>query len=309
MPSLPDEIDRDALLALSPSESTPLWLELCRSQAGRRRPAQLVGQLRDDPFVAPSPLDQRTVHRLDGLALEAAGEFQALHLSPVAPLGCCSVVAPTSQDRTLSAARGLEVVSDPTNVLALEAARRLARAPRETVRLCTVHQVLRAQAQPPIKGFTQHFRIFASGEAGRARADDAFEVAAVARALGVFDRIFDAAERQLGIVVPNRRATVFVAAGAETLAERVQHRLEQSYPHVRFAAEPFDAAYYQGIRVLFGGDGARGEHIPIADIGRFDWVATLTSNRRNRFVAAGLGLQLIPLVFGAVAPATEGAPS
>ena len=139
----------DALLALSPSETTPLLLELARRQATRRTPADLRAQLAHDAFVAPSAVDLRTLHRLDGLALDAAHAFEAVALSPVAPLGSCSVVAPTAQDRTLSTTRGSEVVSDPTNVLALLCAQRLAQAPAEDVRLCTVHQVLRAQPLPP----------------------------------------------------------------------------------------------------------------------------------------------------------------
>ena len=90
-------------------------------QAGRRRPADLLAQYRRDGFVAPSGLDQRLVNTLDRLALEAAEGYDAVLLSPVAPLGVNSVVAPTSQDRTVTTTRGSEVVSDPTNVLALEA--------------------------------------------------------------------------------------------------------------------------------------------------------------------------------------------
>jgi hypothetical protein len=42
--------------------------------------------------------------------------------------------------------------------------------------------------------------------------------------------------------------------------------------------------------VLFGADAASGEHLNLGDVGAFDWVARLTSNRRLRFVASGLGL-------------------
>ena len=88
-------------------------------------PADLLAQVQRDLYVQPSALDLRVIHELDGLALAAAAEYEAVLLSPVAPLGCCSVVAPTSQDRTLSTARACEVVSDPTNVMALLSAGRL----------------------------------------------------------------------------------------------------------------------------------------------------------------------------------------
>ena len=52
-----------------------------------------------------------------------------------------------------------------------------------------------------------------------------------------------------------------------------------------------------GLRVMFGADSVHGEWIPTGDVGRFDWLAKLTSNGRRRFVAAGFGLQLAPVLF------------
>jgi hypothetical protein len=251
--------------------------------------------------VRPSVLDQRLAHRLDGLALDAAAGFEAVLLSPVAPLGVCSALAPTSQDRTLSAVRGTEVVSDPTNVLALECARRLAQDPRADVRLCTVHQVVRAQPLPPGEGFSRHFRLFALVEAGPARADDGFEVAAVERQIGVFDRLFDACAA-LGCSFPRRRAIVRTTERRDVLGARIAERLRVALPRVEISREPLDRSYYDGLRVAFGADTVRGEFSPIGDLGAFDWVAGLSSNRRLRFVAGGFGLQLVPLLFGAKVP-------
>ena len=274
-----------------------MLLELSRRQAKQRRPVDLTRQYERDGFVSPGLIDQRTAHRLDGIALDAAAEFEAILLSPVAPLGTCSVLAPTSQDRTLSAVRGTEVVSDPTNVLALECARRLAEHPDSAVRLCTVHQVLRAQALPPEPGFSRHFRLFALAEAGRAQPEDGFEVRAVSRHLQVFDRVFDGLQ-QWSMRFPNRKAVVHANADTRVLADRVQAAIEQTLPHVACERVSFDAAYYDGLRVLFGADDRSGSFIPIADTGRFDWIARLTANARLRYVASGLGLQLAPLRFG-----------
>lgn len=284
------------LLGRSPSETAPLLLELACRQASRRRPADLTAQLARDAFVQPSALDQRTLHRLDGLALDAAPDFAAVALSPVAPLGTCSVLAPTAQDRTLATTRGTEVVSDPTNVLALLCAQRLARAPHDDVRLCTVHQVLRAQPLPPQPGFSRHFRLLAMAEAGRARADDGFEVDAIARHVAAHDRLFDAAAA-LGCTAPARKATIYVAARRSVLAGRVRERLAAVVPHVALIEEPFESPYYDGLRVLFGAQAASGDHVPLADVGLFDWVARLASNRKLRLCASGFGLQLLPLLF------------
>ncbi|HET6332033.1 MAG TPA: hypothetical protein VFG30_02420 [Polyangiales bacterium] len=279
------------------SESTPELLALMREMASRRRPRDLVEQRARDAFVVPAFLDQRSVHQLDGLALGAAPAFEAVQLSPVAQLGVCSVLAPTSQDRTLSALRGTEVVSDPTNALALECAQRLKALPHSTVRLCTVHQVLRAQPLPPRAGHTRHFRLFALTTAGVGRAEDAFEVDAIASQLGVFDRLLDAAANTLGCVFGPRRAVVRTDDARATLGNRVCERLARELPHVEVERAPLDAAYYGGVRVMFGPHTQSGDWIAIGDCGVFDWVARLTANRRMRFVAAGFGLQLLRVLF------------
>ena len=286
----------ESLHETSPSESTPVLMELARRQAARRRPAQLLQQLARDRFVQPSVLDLRLAHQLDALALAAAGEYQAVLLSPVAPLGSCSVVAPTSQDRTLTTSRGSEVVSDPTNMMALLSAQRLLAQPGQPVRLCTVHQTLRAQPLPPVPGFSRHFRLFALSEAGPAQADDGFAVGAMTRAVTVFDRLFDAAGA-LGCRFPRRRALVRTTAARDPLGARLAERLHAALPHVTVEREPLEQAYYGGARVMFGADNTGGEQVPIGDVGVFDWVARLTANGRQRFVAAGFGLQLVPLLF------------
>ncbi len=288
--------EHERLLASSPSETAPFLLELARRQASKRGPRELLRQQAKDGFVAPSALDLRTAHALDGIALAAAHEFEAVLLSPVAPLGSCSSIAPTSQDRTLTATRGLEVVSDPTNVLALECARRLGADPRTDVRLTTVHQVLRAQALPPKAGFSRHFRLFALAEAGPGRAEDGFEVDAFARHLAVLDRVFEASEA-LGCSVPARRAVLFHDERRSTAAARVRERLISDLPRIELRVERFESPYYAGLRVLFGGSDPEGNWVPLADTGAFDWVARLGSNARLRLVASGLGLQLLPLLF------------
>jgi hypothetical protein len=289
----PDQLGQ--LFDASPSETTRVWMIAARKQAARRRPIDLLTQFERDGFVAPLFLDQRTVHRLDGLALEAAADYEALQLSPVAPLGVCSVLAPTSQDRTLSAARGTEVVSDPTNVFALVCAQRLLAAPEHPVRLCTVHQTLRAQSIPAKAGHSRHFRMFATAEAGVAAAEDGFEVAALARAIGVFDRLFDLLERSAGCVFPKRRLVLRTTEPRELLAKRLLEQLAKQLPHVELTREPLDQKYYDGLRVMFYAQSRSGDSIPIGDGGLFDWVSKLTSNQRYRFVASGFGLQLAPV--------------
>ena len=242
--------------------------------------------------MALAPVDQRVLHRLDGLWLGASSDYEAVQLSPVAPLGCCSVMAPTSQDRTLTANRGTEVVSDPTNVLALECARRAKGGPAGA-RLCTVHQVLRAQKLPPVEGFTQHFRLACLMESGPAQPSDEFEIGAVVRALGVFETVLRSASVEGTVdALPERRLTVRAPEGSP-LGDRVVDSVRSAHPHLDVLREPPPGPYYDGLRVTLDVATEAGGFVPLGDIGRFDWVARVLANRKMRCVAAGFGLQLL----------------
>jgi len=125
---------------LSGSELQSLLLEVMQARAEARGAKELVAQYGRDPFCTPASVDQRSMLAIDQHLLAAAERFEAVELSPVAPMGCCSVVGPTHQHRVLSALRATEVVSDPTNVLALECAQRLRANPTTDLHLATSHR-------------------------------------------------------------------------------------------------------------------------------------------------------------------------
>ena len=287
----------DQLARRSLSDCVPLLLKLAHVFASRKRPSELLHQYARDAFVAPCLLDQRLANQLDALALEAANGFDAVLLSPLAPLGCCVGVSPSHQDRIVSTLRGTEVVSDPTNVLALECAQRLAKAPATPVRLCTVHQTVRAQRFAAKRAHTQHFRLFALAEAGLRRAEHAFEVEAFVRHAQVFGTLLDACERALGCRYANRVVKLLVANDCRPLGARVLGGLRAAMPALPIEEGTIESAYYAGVRVLFDAETPEGQRVNVADTGLFDWVGKLTSNARFAFVASGLGLQLLPLLW------------
>jgi hypothetical protein len=137
---------------LPASEAWSLLLNIFARRAEGRAPADLLRQWEQDRFVQPAFIDQRTLNALDGHLLAAAEGFEAIELSPLAPLGSCSAVGLASQNKTVSALRGTEVVSDPTNAMALECARRLRRDAGQVVRLATCHRCVRAQTFPSCRG-------------------------------------------------------------------------------------------------------------------------------------------------------------
>ncbi len=88
-----------------------LLLTVMEQRAAGRSPADVLAQYRRDGFCRPAAADLRVMTALDAQLLSAAVGFDAIELAPVAPLGTCSTVALTHQNRVLSALRATELVS------------------------------------------------------------------------------------------------------------------------------------------------------------------------------------------------------
>jgi len=290
---LPDGAHEALAEGLPPSRLWSLLLEVAESRAARRRLSDLVEQWDRDRFVQLSIVDQRTLVDLDRHLLAAASDFDAIELSPIAPLGVCSAMGRASQNKVLSALRGTEVVADPTNVMALECARRIRRDAAAIVRLATSHRCVRAQEFPKKEGFTAAFRIFCLASAGLERPDHGLIVDAVVEhvetMLGAFDRL-----EEHGYTFPNRRVIILTTDARAAIADRIAARLTVAPVERAVLDHPY---YSGGLRFQINAGSRDGSAFPLADGGAFDWVAKLISNRKAVFVASGLGSQLVALMY------------
>lgn len=277
---------------LSGSDLQSVLLEVMRRRARDRTPSNVLAQYERDGFSRPAAVDQRTSVAIDGHLLAAAADFEAIELSPVAPLATCSSVALTDQNRVLSALRSTEVCSDPTNVLALECALRLRKALGTPVHLATSQRVIRTQPVPNVPGYAPHFRIFVLASGGNETKDHGFTVDTlllhIRTMLGALDRLeqhgYSFGERHVDVLATDARSALGdrVAAALGPLAHR--KLLEHAY-------------YSGGLRYMLWVTSPDGERIPLIDGGAFDWLARLGSNRRAVFVATGAGAQLVALRF------------
>lgn len=284
---------REALTrGLPPNELWSLLLAVLETRAARRTPAMVRQQWEHDRFVQPAVIDQRTLNHLDSHLLAAASQFEALELSPVAPLGSCSAVALTSQNRILSTARGTELVADPTNVLALECAKRLRAAPDAIVKLATSHRCVRSQPVPKRPGFAQHFRMFCLASAGREQKDHAFVTSALLEHIRTHVAALDRLE-QHGYHFPDRRLRLLATAQRMHLAQRMADAITD----IPVVVTRLEHHYYDGLRFMLEVETAAGDAIPFVDGGAFDWLRKLTANDRMVFVASGMGSQLAAYVF------------
>ena len=156
---------------VAPTDLQSLLLAVARRRAAADTPADVLRCYASDRLVRPAAAEPGRLDELVRKALEQLPvSYERIELSPVCPFGTSSVVGEISQDWVVTTFRGNEVVSDPTNVLALECALRRRQDRSRPVRLCASHRVLRAQRfEPP---FAQHFRLVALCTAGRAGAEE-----------------------------------------------------------------------------------------------------------------------------------------
>lgn len=279
---------------LAASELWSLLLGVAEQRAAQRSAALILQQWEKDRFVCPAYIDQRTLNQLDSHLLAAASAFEALELSPLAPLGSCSAIAPASQNKIVSTVRGTEVVSDPTNLLALESARRL-RKSAQTVKLTTNHRCVRAQAVPQLPGFAAHFRLFCITSAGHERKDQAFLVESLSEhiqtQIGALNRL-----EQHGYAFPDRILKILATPERKALGERIAGGVGR-VGGTPVVFEELAHDYYDGLRFMISARAISGEHMPLIDGGAFDWLRKLTSNNKLVFVASALGSQLAAYLY------------
>jgi hypothetical protein len=279
---------------LAASELWSLLLGVAERRAAQRSPAQVQQQWERDRFVCPSYIDQRTLNQLDSHLLAAASAFEALELSPLAPLGSCSAVALASQNKIVSTVRGTEVVSDPTNLLALESARRL-RKNSQSVRLTTCHRCVRAQAVPKVAGFAAHFRLFCITSAGHERKDQALLVESLSEHIQTHLSALNRLE-QHGYAFPDRILKILATPECKALGERVAGGVG-GLGETSVGFETLAHDYYHGLRFMISARSPGGDQLPLIDGGAFDWLHKLTSNHKLVFVASGFGSQLAAYLY------------
>jgi hypothetical protein len=271
------------------SELQSILLEVMHARAAARTPAEVLAQYRRDRFVAPAPIDQRESVAIDAHLLAAAQAFHAIELSPVTPLGTSSGFGASDQHRVLSALRTTEVVSDPTNVLALECASRMRSEPGP-FHFATSQRVVRAQPVPKLPGYSQHFRLFALASGGIETKDHAFTVDTLVLHIRTLQAALDRLE-QHGYAFGKRRVDVLARADRAAIGDRVAAAVGGER---KLLEHPY---YAGGVRYMLWVTARDAREVPLGDGGTFDWLAKLSANRRAVYVASGMGAQLVAAAF------------
>lgn len=271
---------------LAASDLRTLLLAVARARASAVGPADLVRAWRSDRFVRPSRADPRGLAALEARLWAALpGEFDGVALSPVTPLGTSAALGPVSQDKIISTTRLTEVVSDPTNVLALEAAaRRRAGAP--VVHLATCQRVVRAQPFPEPN--LPHFTLFALVSTARDRGSRRTEAELLIAHLRYWSAV-------LAEHVPATGRIELSAFDDPALVQRIADTV-----HPAVAGPLHDApertrarGYYTSGALSIHADG-----VEVGDGGFTDWTAALLSDAKERCLISCLSTERLAAVGG-----------
>ena len=289
----PADVPGSLVDRLKTSELTSLLLSVFAGKSRQQTAAQLLKEYERNRFVAPSGIDPLAFREMELSVLRAAvaSGFEALECSPVCPLGTCSTVATVHQDKVLSAIRGLEVVADVTNVLALEISRRRRIAGREApIHLCASHRHLRTQSFD-LPGFTPHFQVISLVSGGRSSGERRFEEETLTSHLHFYrtllcDRFGFSADDlfvELQLFDPAWRQSDWPTRLARELGPIPIRRKER---------EQEENEYYRGIRFKLYLR-YRDLNLDIADGGLVDWSQQLLQDRKERMLISGLGTEFL----------------
>ncbi len=298
-------------------------------RAREGQPVELLRRFESKQASRVLSLDARRLHAAEGALLEAAEAFEALGLGPALPFGATRTLGGIHQNNILSAARGLEVVGDPSLALALEAARRRRRARSEPTRLCACQRVIRMQPLPD-PSLLPHFQLFAAVTASRGGGP----LEALREQARLYLRVLSPrAERVVlevsdtrrvlrllaehGVEVQGQFKAHDLAASTAYLAEHGVHLprgrgldarleseilepLEREFPALELAVDLGRCeglSYYSGpvLRILAGPKD--GPLLHLVDGGQLDWTARLLADRSEWLVASGIGVDRLAQFF------------
>lgn len=286
---------------LSPTDLQSLMLEVYRQRSENKTPSDVLAEYQHNRFVKPSTISSKRLLELETIFLaELAEDFETLELSPVCPLGTNSAIATVDQNWSVTTIRNTEVISDATNVLALECAVRRKQLLRQqaknkqAVHLAARHRFLRPQfySNP---AFSSHFKMFALASAGRDTGNLDFELNSLKSHLRFYINSLNSfLSKNLNLTVlftdfHRHDRTAFLEDGL--LAP-----LRNEFKNVVFSFNPERETgrnYYRDLCFHLNAVTSTGEEFQLADGGSVDWTQKLLSDRKERLVISGISSERV----------------
>lgn len=285
----PELLER--LMRLPGADLNSLLLAALKQQASKQDAKSLVRAQASNAYTRPIPLDAVHYHQLEAalLGLLQQAGLEPVLLSPAAPLGSCSGFGFVSQDKVVSATRGLELLADPCNALALILADRMRTASSSAqmgMHLCTTARVLRAQ---PLAGKTStaHFGLLCMVSGGRDSGSYGCEQALLKRQFAVLTLLLKDRQDQAVLTLRPRPGYPDGPGFFRSMLAFIRELM----PSLQVEADPAgaDNPYYRGPNFKLHLQQGN-ERMEIGDGGFVDWLNQASGSRKERCLISGLSL-------------------
>jgi hypothetical protein len=276
---------------LSNSEISSLIMEVYANAAKKLTPPEILNHFQNNRFTFPSVVNLLSYMEYETNWLKSGEEndFKVIQLSPLAPLGTCSAVAPVDQNNIVSALRGTEIVSDATNVLALRIADEFNNEKQnKLIKYCTTHRHVRAQSfTNPL--FSAHFGLFCMATGGLDTGGYSFELENVKEHIDFYlkqlSKEYDRKDIILKIELKEENA--IFNNKLEMVLEDIPDEIK-----IEYNDQGKGNNYYQlcRFRIFLN---YKGDELNLADGGFVDWTQKLLGNKKHRYLISAAGLELI----------------
>lgn len=272
------------------SELNSYLLHLFQQRTVKISPAQLLRQFEENRFVKVSEVNPLAYKKMEIEWLSYAEQqgYALQTLSPLAPLGTCSVIGEVNQNNVVSASRGTEAVSDATNVLALQIAKeqKSIADKSEIIKYATTHRQVRGQAfNNP--AFSAHFGVFCMVSGGYDTGSFSFELEQLTDHLQFHFTMLAEKFGQESLSVK-----FFLKNQQHPFHDFLNDRLNAFDFTPEIIHENSGGDYYQLIQFKIYLRQQKME-IDLADGGLVDWTQKLLSNKKHRLFISGCGLELV----------------
>jgi hypothetical protein len=284
---------------ISGSDLNTLLLAVFREKTKAASAADLLKRYQENRFVKPAEVNPLQMKQLELDILNIAREhsFAPVQLSPIAPLGSCSIVAAADQNKIISALRGTEVVADATNLLALHVSDGLKSGTLDNrngfVRFSTTHRHARAQKFKKAPGMLPHFHLFCMVSSGVDQGSYSFEISSFWEHIKVYRHLFQSLfQSEIEVALSARSGY----KDSEGLVRRILQYGERHSINVNASMNPVNQEnqYYKGLQFTIIAN-IRGNIHQIGDGGIVDWTQQLLGNKKERFMISAIGLDRLLL--------------
>ncbi|MCJ8012301.1 hypothetical protein MUG84_11205 [Paenibacillus sp. KQZ6P-2] len=282
----------DKLLSLSKADLNSLLLGLFEKQTDKFTPADVLKTFQSNRFSTPSDASPAKFHALETQLLTAAKEMdiETVLLSPSAPLGSCSVFGCVDQYNVVSALRGTETLSDPSNMLAIIIADKLKSRTENNIlplHYATTARVVRAQAFSG-RGFLANFGLFCLVSSGKDSGSYICEKELLTKHFLFYKELLrEKYNAKLSIVMRKRGGYTDGDGFFASMTEVVQTMLPDTPLSLNYDND--DNKYYQGINFKIYMENEH-EKMEIGDGGFVDWMNQMLGSKKERCLISGIGL-------------------